>query len=76
LSKDFLQLVVIAFLIAAPIAWYSGNRWIENFAYRTTISWWLFLAGGGVMLFMALLILILRTMKVAAANPVKSLRSE
>ena len=76
LSKDFLQLVVIAFLIAVPIAWYSSHKWLENFAYRTELSWWIFLAGGTVMLLMALLILVLRTLKVAAANPVNSLRSE
>jgi putative ABC transport system permease protein len=76
LSKDFLQLVVIAFGIAVPIAWYSSHKWLENFAYHTALSWWIFLAGGMVMLFMALLILVLRTLKVATANPVKSLRTE
>ncbi|HKR06187.1 MAG TPA: FtsX-like permease family protein [Bacteroidia bacterium] len=76
LSKDFLQLVIIAFLIAVPIAWYSGNKWLENFAYRTQLSWWIFVAGGALMLFMALLILVIRTLKVATANPVHSLRTE
>lgn len=76
LSKDFLQLIIIAFLIAVPIAWYSGNKWLENFAYRTELSWWIFAAGGIVMLCMALLILVMRTLKVATANPVNSLRTE
>jgi putative ABC transport system permease protein len=76
LSKDFLQLVVIAFAIAVPVAWYSGRKWLENFAYRTELSWWIFLAGGSVMLFMALLILVVRILKVATANPVNSLRTE
>jgi putative ABC transport system permease protein len=76
LSKDFVQLVLIAFLIAAPIAWYSGHRWLENFAYRTELSWWIFLIGGLLMLMMAMLILALRTLRVASANPIKSLRSE
>jgi putative ABC transport system permease protein len=76
LSKDFVQLIIIGFLIAVPIAWYSGNKWLENFAYRTPISWWIFAVGGFIMLFMALLVLVLRTMKVATANPVNSLRTE
>ncbi|MEO8086505.1 MAG: FtsX-like permease family protein [Bacteroidota bacterium] len=76
LSKDFIQLVAFAFLIAAPIAWYSGNRWLENFSYRTNISWWIILSGGIVMLFMVLIILVLRTFRVATANPVTSLRTE
>jgi len=76
LSKDFLQLIIIAFLIAVPIAWYSGNKWLENFAYRTQLSWWIFAAGGSLMFFMALLILVMRTLKVATANPVTSLRTE
>ncbi|CAN5696062.1 ABC transporter permease [soil metagenome] len=76
LSKDFIQLVVIAFLIATPIAWYSGNRWLENFSYRTNVSWWVLFSGGFVMLFMVMAILVLKTFRVAAANPVKSLRTE
>ena len=76
LSKDFLQLIVIAFLIAVPIAWYSGRKWLENFAYRTELSWWVFIAGGCVMIAMALLVLVTRTFKVASANPVNSLRTE
>jgi ABC-type antimicrobial peptide transport system permease subunit len=76
LSKDFLKLVVIAFLIAVPISWYSSSKWLENFAYRTEIAWWIFLAGGSIMVFMAMLVLVLRTVRVATANPVKSLRTE
>ncbi len=76
LSKDFVQLVIIAFLIAVPIAWYSSHKWLENFAYRTELSWWVFAAGGTVMLCMAMLVLGLRTLRVATANPVNSLRTE
>jgi len=76
LSKDFLQLVLIAFLIAVPIAWYSSRKWLENFAYRTELSWWIFVAGGIAMLCMAMLVLVLRTVRVAIANPVNSLRTE
>jgi putative ABC transport system permease protein len=76
LSKDFLKLLLIAFLIAVPISWYSSNKWLENFAYRTEIAWWIFLAGGLIMVIMAMLVLVLRTVRVATANPVNSLRTE
>ena len=76
LSKDFLALIGIAFCIAVPLSWYSSHKWLENFAYRTDISWWIFLAGGSIMVFMAMLVLVLRTVRVATANPVISLRTE
>jgi ABC-type antimicrobial peptide transport system permease subunit len=76
LSKDFVKLVCIAYTIAVPIAWYSTHRWMENFAYRTTISWWVYAAGGLIMLLIALLTLSLQTISAASANPVQSLRSE
>ena len=76
LSKNFLKLIIIAFIIAIPLAWYGANKWLENFAYKTTLSWWTFLAGGSIMFLVALLILGIRTFKAATANPVKSLRSE
>ena len=76
LSKDFLQLISIAFVIAVPIAWYSGHKWLESFAYRTDMTWWIFLSGGLAMIIVSLMILVLRTFKVATANPVKSLRTE
>jgi putative ABC transport system permease protein len=76
LSKDFLKLIAVAFMIAIPIAWYAANVWLQNFAYRTTIDWWIFLAGGLLMLSIALIILCMRTIKAAIINPVKSLRTE
>jgi len=76
LSKDFLKLIIIAFIIAIPVAWYGANKWLENFAYKTTLSWWVFLAGGLIMFLIALMILCIRTFKAAMANPVKSLRTE
>jgi len=76
LSRDFLKLIIIAFVVAVPIAWYGANVWLQNFAYRTTISWWIFLAGGLIMFLIALIILCIRTFKAANANPVKSLRTE
>ena len=76
LSKDFLKLVFVAFVIAVPIAWWAGYKWLENFAYKTNISAWIFIAGGAIMFIMALLILCIRTFRAASANPVKSLRTE
>jgi ABC-type antimicrobial peptide transport system permease subunit len=76
LSKDFIKLVMIAFIIAVPIVWFAANKWLENFAYKTNLSVWIFLIGGAIMLLMAMFVLLLRTYKAAAANPVESLRSE
>jgi predicted permease len=76
LSKDFLKLVLIAFIIAIPLAWWGGHTWLQNFAYKTNISAWIFLSGGLIMFAMALVVLCIRTYKAANANPVKSLRTE
>jgi putative ABC transport system permease protein len=76
LSKDFIQLVMLAFVIAAPIAWWATYKWLQNFAYRTSISWWIFLVAGGAMILVALLTLSIQTIRAAMANPVKSLRTE
>src|ERR1700722_3117316 len=76
LSKDFVQLVLIAFIIAAPLAWMVMNKWLENFAYRTTISWWIFAVSGLLMFVVAFITLSFQTIKAAIANPVKSLRTE
>jgi putative ABC transport system permease protein len=76
LSKDFVRLVLIAFVIAAPIAWWAINKWLEDFAYRTSISWWIFGLSGIAMIIIALLTLSIQTIRSAIANPVKSLRTE
>ncbi len=76
LSKDFLKLVLIAFIIAVPLAYWGAYKWLQNFAYKTDISVWIFIAGGMIMFIMALIILCIRTFKAASANPVKSLRTE
>ncbi len=76
ISKDFLLLVIVAFAIAVPLAWIGMHQWLDNFAYRTTISWWIFLLGGCVMGIMALITLGFQTVRAASANPVKSLRTE
>ena len=76
LSRDFMRLIGLAILIAIPIAWWGSRKWLENFAYRTTLDWWLFAGGGAILLLIALAILCLRTFKAATVNPVDSLRSE
>lgn len=76
LSKDFIALVAIAFVIAVPIAWIAMNKWLQNFAYHTALSWRIFLVSGAVMLAIALIILCIRAGRAAMANPVNSLRAE
>jgi len=76
LSRDFTMLVGIAALIAFPVAWWAMYKWLESFAYRTEISWWIFLVAGAVALGIALLTVSIQTIRAALANPIKSLRSE
>ena len=76
ISKDFILLVLFAFLIAAPLAWIGMNKWLQSFEFRTEISWWIFLAGAAIMIVIALITLGYQTIKAAIANPVKSLRTE
>lgn len=75
LSKDFIRLVGLAFIIAVPAAWYVLNKWLEGFAYRTGLSWWVFTISGVFMLLIALLTLSVQTIRSATVNPVKSLRT-
>ncbi len=76
LSKDFIKLVVIAFIAAAPVAWFIMHKWLEGFAYRITISWWIFLLTGSLAVIIALATISFQAVKAALANPVKSLRTE
>lgn len=76
LCKEFLILVAIAFVIAAPIAWYGTYNWLQNFAYKTSISFWVFIISALAMIFFALIIISAKTLQAANANPVNSLRSE
>lgn len=76
LSKDFVQLVLVAFVIAAPGAWWAMHEWLNDFAYRTNISWWIFGLSGAAMAAAALLTLSIQTIRSATASPVKSLRTE
>ena len=76
LSKDFVKLTVIASIMAFPVAWYFMNRWLEDFAYRITISWWIFLIAALAALLVALITVSFNAIKAAITNPVKSLRTE
>lgn len=76
LSADFLWMVLIAFFIASPVAWWAMNKWLQNFAYRITISWWIFALAGVIAVFIAIVTVSFQSIKAAIANPVSSLRSE
>jgi putative ABC transport system permease protein len=75
-SKEFMRLVGLAFLIAAPLAWWGMRQWLQEFAYRAAISWWIFLLAGAAALLIAVLTISWQTARAATANPVDSLRSE
>lgn len=76
LSKDFIKLVLLAFIIAAPIAWWFMNKWLQDFAFRIDLSWWIFAATGLIALSIALFTLSFQAIKAALSNPIKSLRTE
>ncbi|HMH34174.1 MAG TPA: ABC transporter permease [Puia sp.] len=76
LSKDFLKLVIIAFVIATPLAWWAMHKWLQAFAYKIPISWWMFALSGALALFIAFATVSSQAIKAALANPVKNLRTE
>jgi putative ABC transport system permease protein len=76
LTKDFIKLVLISSAIAFPAAWWFMHKWLEAFAYRVSISWWVFCIAGVLVLLIALLTVSFQAIKAAIANPVKSLRTE
>ncbi|QKJ29852.1 ABC transporter permease [Mucilaginibacter mali] len=76
LSADFVKMVVIASVLAFPVAWWAMNKWLQDFAYRIEITWWVFIAAGMAALIIALATISIEAIKAAASNPVKSLRSE
>ena len=76
LSKDFLKLVLISILIASPIAWYAMDKWLQDFAYKIDIEWWMFALAGGLAVGIALLTISVQSVTAALTNPVKSLRAE
>ncbi|HTL09007.1 MAG TPA: ABC transporter permease [Chitinophagaceae bacterium] len=76
LSKEFLQLVIIAFVIATPLAWWAMHNWLKDYEYRTAIHWWIFALAGLLAVIIALATVSFQAVKAALANPVKSLRTE
>ena len=76
LSKDFIVLVLVAFVIASPLAWFLMHQWLQDFAYRTSIEWWVFFVAGLLAAFIALATISIQAIRAAVTNPVKSLRSE
>jgi len=76
LSTELIWLILLAFVLVTPIAWWAMNKWMQSFADRTTISWWIFILSGGGMLLAAVFTSSFQTVRAATANPVKSLRSE
>ena len=76
LSKDFLVLVFISFLVSLPLSWYVAHNWLQNYSYRTALSWWVFVAAGMVALLITIITVSFQAIKAAIANPVRALRSE
>ena len=76
LSKDFLKLVVVAILIATPVAWWAMDKWLQAFAYRVGMSWWMFALAGGAAVLIAVITVSSQAIRAAVANPVKSLKTE
>jgi ABC-type antimicrobial peptide transport system permease subunit len=76
LSKEYIVLIIIAICISTPLAWWAMNKWLEKFAYRITIEWWMFLLAGIIAIIIALITVSFQSIKAAIANPVKSLRTE
>jgi putative ABC transport system permease protein len=76
LSKDFLVLVIVSFIIATPITWLIMHKWLEGFAYRISIGWWVFLVSGILALLIALITIGTQALRAAISNPVRSLRTE
>lgn len=76
LSRDFGRLVLVAFVIAIPIAWWAMARWLDGFAYRTTIQWWMFALAGLLSVVIAVVTVSSQAIRAAVVNPVKSLKME
>jgi putative ABC transport system permease protein len=76
ITKEFIRPVFIALLIATPIAWWAMNKWLQDFTYRISVQWWIFIVAGIVAVLIAILTVSFHAVKAAIANPVKSLRTE
>ena len=75
-SKEFIKPVIIAFLIAVPIGWWAMNKWLQNYAYRVNVQWWVFAIAGIAAVLITICTVSFQSIKAAIANPVKSLRTE
>ena len=76
LNKDFVKWVVFAFILACPVAWFAMNKWLENFVYKTSLSWWIFVLAGILALGIALFTISFQSWKAASKNPIEALRYE
>jgi putative ABC transport system permease protein len=76
LSKEFIKLVLVGCLVAFPLSWWAMHKWLQDFAYRIDINWWVFVLAGCIALLIALLTVSFKAIRAALANPVKSLRTE
>jgi putative ABC transport system permease protein len=76
LTRDFVKLVIVAIVIATPLAWWAMNTWLQDFAYRVNIPWWAFVATGLLLVIVAVCTIGLQSVKAATMNPVKSLRND
>ncbi|MES1221584.1 MAG: FtsX-like permease family protein, partial [Bacteroidota bacterium] len=76
LSKDFVKLVIVAIIIASPVAWWATSKWLQDYQYRINISWWIFAVAGAMAILIAIATVSFQAIKAAVANPVKSLRTE
>jgi putative ABC transport system permease protein len=76
LTKELILLVIVATVIAAPVAWYAMNKWLQSFAYRVNLHWWVFIAAGFVAVLIAFITVSIRSVKAAMANPAKSLKTD
>jgi putative ABC transport system permease protein len=76
ISGDFLKLVMLAAVIAIPAAWWTMNKWLQNYPYRIDVSWWMFAFAAAFVLVIAFLTMSVQSVRAAIANPVKSLRAE
>ncbi|HTN35596.1 MAG TPA: FtsX-like permease family protein, partial [Arachidicoccus sp.] len=76
LSKEFIKLVLFSFIVAAPVGWFFMTKWLQDFAYRTNITWWIFAVAGGSAILIALVTVSFQSIKAAMANPVNILKTE
>jgi len=76
LSKEFVKLVGIAFILATPFSWWAMNKWLDAFAYKIPVSWWMFAVAGALSMAIALITVSFQAIKAALVNPVKSLKTE